>query len=126
MNAQELADKYIELARENVNIKKIFPPNRYTFTARYFRPIKGWDKEWYNAMYAWMEILKSKGWKISFYDKQAGESSVMNFEYLYDSELSSCSSGFDLEDIKKMMDFSQLTGEKCSQLALDKEEYYKL
>lgn len=122
----ELANKYIEIARENVNIKKIFPPNRYTFTNKYFRKINGWDKKWYNTMYGWMDILKNASWKVSFYDRDAGESSILNFQYLYDSELPSCSSQFSLEDIHKIMNFSQLTPDKCSQLCIDKEEFYKL
>ena len=126
MNIEELAAKYIELARENVNVKKIFPPNRYTFTKEYFRPIKGWDPEWYEVMSGWMTILEEKGWKVSFYDRDAGEMTILNWEYLYDSKLPSCSVWVEPAEAMVLIDVSQLTGEKCSQLSLGKEEFYKL
>lgn len=126
MTIEELSNKYIELARENVNVKKIFPPNRYIFTTKYFRSIKGWDEEWYKIMYGWMDILKSKGWKEYWYDRDAGESMFCNFQYLYDLELPSCSASFNIKDINKIVQWTELNGEKCHQTALDSEEYYKL
>jgi len=121
MTTLELANKYKELARENVNVKQVFPPNRYLFTEEYFRPISGWDKEWYDTMYGWMEILESEGWKVSYYDRDCGESLLRNFEYLYDEKLPSCSA-FESNNLN----FSLLRGDKCSQLAVIKEKEYSL
>lgn len=126
MNIEQLSEKYIELARKNVE-NGLFPPNIYTFTLEKFRPINGWDEEWYRVFHGWIAILENKGWKKSYYDRDWGEINMFNFQYLYDSELPSCCSSIFTESFQDLIDIKMLVPSNCSQLAIKVNyEKYKL
>lgn len=86
MTIKELAELYMAEAKESVEVKKCFPQNIYAFTTKNFRPIKGWDEEWYDVMHGWTEVLQKQGWSIRWADPKAGESQFFNFQYCYNED----------------------------------------
>lgn len=117
----KLANQYETESRERVKNKK-YPENRYTFTQKHFRPIKGWDTEWYDVMYEWVTVLKSKGWQERWADKDLGEMCIGNFQYLYDADPATLGVppvDMTIEGMMKRVNLNKLDPQYCSQVALE-------
>ena len=83
---EQIADKYVVEAESLVAEGKCCPPI-YKFVSANFRPISGYDPEWYKALNGVRDTLRTKGYRFQKMRQGDWFESFMDYEYWYPREL---------------------------------------